>query len=38
LSERYLRDLGYVRTYVFSEGKLYLDLMADAGGLRHRQG
>ncbi len=38
LSDRYLRDLGFVRTYVFDEGKLYLDLMADGGGLRHRQG
>jgi heat shock protein HslJ len=38
LSDRYLRDLGFVRTYVFDAGKLYLDLMADGGGLRHRQG
>lgn len=31
LSERFVRDLGDVRSHVFREGNLYLALMADAG-------
>jgi heat shock protein HslJ len=38
LSDEYLRDLVDVRTYVIEGGALYLDLMADAGTLRHGQG
>ena len=38
LSDEYLRDLADVRTYVIEGGKLYLDVMADVGTLRHGQG
>jgi heat shock protein HslJ len=38
LSDEYLRDLADVRTYVIEEGRLYLDVMADVGTLRHAQG
>ena len=38
LGDRYLRDLGFVRTYVIEGGLLYLALMADAGTLRHAAG
>lgn len=31
LSNDFLEDLGYVRSHVFRDGKLYLSLMADAG-------
>jgi para-nitrobenzyl esterase len=31
LDARFLRDLGYVRSYVLREGRLYLALMADGG-------
>lgn len=31
LDEKISRDLGYVRGYVFKDGKLYLSLMADGG-------
>jgi para-nitrobenzyl esterase len=37
LGDRYLRDLGFVRTYVIEDGMLYLNLLADAGNLVHRQ-
>jgi heat shock protein HslJ len=35
LSDRYLRDLGFVRTYVIEDGTLHLNLLADAGNLVH---
>lgn len=38
LSDRYLRDLAQVRTYAIEDGKLFLNLMADAGDLRHARG
>jgi heat shock protein HslJ len=31
IGERLARDLGYVRSYLFKDGKLYLSLMADGG-------
>jgi heat shock protein HslJ len=31
LDEKIARDLGYVRGYLFKDGKLYLSLMADGG-------
>ncbi len=31
LSNDFVKDLGYVRSHVFRDGKLYLSLMADAG-------
>jgi heat shock protein HslJ len=31
LDERVARDLGYVRSYLLKDGKLYLSLMADGG-------
>jgi hypothetical protein len=31
LSNDFVEDLGYVRSHVFRDGKLYLSLMADAG-------
>lgn len=31
LSNDFMQDLGYVRSHVFRDGKLYLSLMADAG-------
>jgi heat shock protein HslJ len=33
LDQRYLERLGHTATYVLSEGKLYLNLMADAGNM-----
>jgi para-nitrobenzyl esterase len=33
LSDRFLRDLGYVRTYVIDDGELFLNLMADGGDM-----
>jgi para-nitrobenzyl esterase len=38
LGDRYLRELGFVRTYLIENGKLYLGLIADAGTLRHEAG
>jgi len=29
--QRIARDLGYVRSYLLKDGKLYLSLMADGG-------
>lgn len=34
LSDQFLEDLGYVRTYVIEDEELYLNLMADAGDMR----
>ena len=34
LSNDFVEDLGYVRSHVFRDGKLYLSLMADAGIMR----
>jgi para-nitrobenzyl esterase len=31
LNERFVRDLAYVRSYVFRDGKLYISLLADGG-------
>jgi heat shock protein HslJ len=31
LDERVVRDLGYVRSYVLKDGKLFMSLMADGG-------
>ena len=31
IDERVARDLGYVRSYLFQDGKLFLSLMADGG-------
>ena len=31
LSDDFVKDLGFVRSYVFRDGKLHLSLMADAG-------
>jgi len=36
LADLYVRDLGFVRTYVLEEGTLHMNLMADAGNLVHR--
>ena len=38
LGDRYLGYLEYVRSWVLSDGDLYLSLMADGGILRFRQG
>jgi heat shock protein HslJ len=35
LGDRYVRDLGLVRTYVLEDGALHLNLLADAGNLVH---
>lgn len=37
LSDRYLQNLQQVGTYVIGDGELFLNLMADAGDLRHSQ-
>jgi para-nitrobenzyl esterase len=34
LSDRFLQDLGFVRTHVLEGGELFLNLMADAGDMR----
>lgn len=36
LSNDFVRDLGYVRSFVFRDGKLHLSLMADAGIMTFR--
>jgi len=38
LANRYLSHLEYVRSWVLSDGNLYLSLMADGGILRFRPG
>jgi heat shock protein HslJ len=38
LGERYLEQLGFVRTYLIVDGTLLLELMADGGSMRHRTG